>query len=111
QRAVLCRVGAAADKIVEGNGGRLDQVPGDERGAFARALLRALHAALPFEHRPAVKAGFGEEREDPAEIDLAVAQRAKAAGALVPGLIAAIDADAAARPELGVLHVEAADPR
>ena len=44
------------------------------------------------------------------EVDLAVAQRAEPAGSLVPRLVAAVDADAAAGPELGVLDVEAADP-
>ena len=85
-------------------------MPGDERRALALPLLGALHAALPFQHGPAVEARLGQQREHAAEIDLAVAQRTEAAGPLRPRLIAAVDADAAARPELGVLDVEAADP-
>jgi hypothetical protein len=43
------------------------------------------------------------------EIDLAVARRAEAAGAVDPGLIAAVDTGASVRPELGVLHVKGLD--
>ena len=101
---------SAAGEIVEGDVGRLDDVPGDERRAFGRPLLGALDAALPFQDGPAVVARLGQQREDALEIDLAVAQRAEPAGPLRPRLIAAVDADPAARPELGVLHVKAADP-
>jgi len=82
----------------------------DEGSALARALFRTLHATLPFKHRPAVEAGLSQQREYTFEVDLAVAQRAETAGPLIPGLIPAIDADAPARPELGVLDVKAADP-
>ena len=108
--AVCFGIAACSGKIVERDSGRLDEVLADEGRALARALLRALHAALPFEHRPAVEAGLGQQREDAFEVDLAVAQRAEAAGPLVPWLVPAIDADAPARPELGVLDVKAADP-
>ena len=52
----------------------------------------------------------GELAEDAAEIDLAVAQRAEAAGPVDPVLEAAIDALPAGRVELGVLDVERLDP-
>ena len=57
----------------------------DEFGAFARAVLGMLEAAFPFDHRPAGEVVGGQLGEDRAEVDLAVAERAEAAGALHPG--------------------------
>ena len=82
---------------------------GDEGRAFRGALLGMLEAAFPFEHRPGVVVVGGELGEDRAEIDLAVAQRAEAAGAVDPRLVAGIDALAAVRVELGILHVKRLD--
>ena len=48
--------------------------------------------------------------ENPAEIDLAIAQRAEPARPLGPGRIGTIDPGAAIGPELGVLDVERLDP-
>src|SRR6185312_8636507 len=89
--------------------GDLDDVLADEGCAFLRALLGVLDAALPFQHGPARVAVLGELAEDRAEVDLAVAQRTEAAGAIDPALVAAIDTGAAVGTELGVLHVEGAD--
>ena len=69
-----------------------------------------LEAALPLQHGPAAVVVLRELGEDAAEVDLAVAQRAEAAGAFDPVLEAAIDALAAGRIELGVLDVERLDP-
>src|SRR5256885_5563627 len=44
----------------------------------------------PFEYRPAGVAVLGELREDAAEIDLAIAERAEPAGPLEPRLEAAV---------------------
>ena len=82
----------------------------DEVRPFARAVLGVLQAAFPFHHRPAVKVVLRQLREDAAEIDLAVAERAEAPGAVDPGLEAAIDALPAGRVQLRVLDVEHADP-
>src|SRR5215469_10392211 len=82
----------------------------DEGRALSGTLLGALHATLPLEHCPAIEPRVGQEREDAFEVDLAVAERAEAPGALVPWLVAAVDADAAVRSELGVLDVKATDP-
>ena len=82
----------------------------DEFGAFARAVFGMLQRAFPFDHGPAVEIVGGHLREDRAEIDLAVAERAEAAGAVDPALIAAIDALPAGRVELGILDVEHLDP-
>ena len=79
---------------------------GDEGGALGGALLGALDAALPFQYGPARKIVLGELREDSFEVDLAIAQRAESSGAIDPGLKAAVDALAACRKELGILHVK-----
>ena len=82
----------------------------DEGGALPGPVLGRLEGALPLQHRPALVPVLGELGEDGAEVDLAVAERAEAAGAVLPGLVAGIDALAAGGPELGVLHVEHPDP-
>ena len=66
-------------------------------------------AALPFVDGPAGEIVGGEAREDTLEIDLAVAERAVARGALQPALVAAVDALFRRRIELGVLHMEHLD--
>ena len=68
-----------------------------------------LQAAFPFQHRPGRIVVLRELRENAGEIDLSVAERAEAAGALDPGRIAGIDALPAGRIELGVLHVKGLD--
>ncbi len=108
-RAVGRLVGAAGE-IVEGLFRDADDVCLDEVGAFARTVLRMLQRAFPLEHGPAVEVVGRHLGEDRAEIDLAVAERTEAAGALDPALIAAIDALASGRVELGILDVEHLDP-
>src|SRR5215831_20626076 len=108
--AVCLRTAACFGEIVERHSGRFDEMLANEGRALARALLGALHATLPFEYCPAVEPDLGQEREDTFEVDLAIAERAEAPGALIPWLVAAIDADASARSELGVLDVKATDP-
>ena len=76
----------AGGEIVEGVLGDADDMGGDEGRAFRRALLGMLQRALPFQHRPAVVVVFGELGEDGGEVDLSVAERAEAAGALHPAL-------------------------
>ncbi|ENN87473.1 hypothetical protein RHSP_28535 [Rhizobium freirei PRF 81] len=68
-----------------------------------------LQGAFPFDHGPAVEIIGGHLREDSTEIDLAVAERTEAAGALDPALIAAIDTLASGRIELRILDVEHLD--
>src|SRR4051812_10178990 len=97
--AVGRRITVTPHKIVEGRLGRLDEVPGDEGSAFPRPLLGALDAALPFQDRPAVEVRLGQQGEHPLEIDLPVAEGAKSAGPLDPGLVAAVDTHPAAGPE------------
>ena len=46
---------APAGEVVEGLVGDADDVARDEGRAFARAVLRVLEAAFPFQHRPAVE--------------------------------------------------------
>jgi hypothetical protein len=68
-----------------------------------------LEGAFPFEHGPGLVVVLGELGEDRAEIHLPIAQRAEAAGAVHPGFVPAVDADATVRVELGVLDVEGLD--
>ncbi len=106
---VRLHVHRAAGEIVEGVRRHLDDVRGDEGRAFGRAGHGVLQRAFPFEHRPAVVVVFRKLGEDRREIDLPVAERAEAAGALQPALEAGIDALLAGRVELRVLHVEGED--
>jgi len=102
-------VRGAPGEVVEGVLGDADDVALDERRALGRALLGMLEGAFPLEHRPAVVVVLGELGEDRAEIDVPVAQRAKAPRALDPALEARVDALAPVRVELGVLDVEGVD--
>src|SRR5438445_5928583 len=96
-------------EIVERRAGGLNDVPGDERSAFGRALFGALDAAFPFKHGPAVKIVLRELRENAGEVDLAVARRAKAPGAIDPGLVAAVYALASCGMKLRVFDVKHLD--
>src|SRR6185369_11563906 len=98
-----------AGEVVERFPSDLDDVLAVELSALARALFRTFHAALPFQHRPAVEIILREFGEDRLEVHLAVAERAEAAGALRPRLVAAVDALFGRRIELRVLHMEHAD--
>src|SRR6266545_4876114 len=102
-------VAGDAGEVVEGSLGDADDVVADKGGAFARAVLRVLQTAFPLQHRPAVESDGSQPREDRLEVNLSVAERAKAAGAIDPGLEARIDALPPGRIELRVLDVEGAD--
>src|SRR5579863_1051371 len=103
-------IGAGGGEIVEHPIGHLDDVARDELRALARRDLRMLEAAFPLVHRPAGEIISGELGKDRLEIDLPVAERAVAAGALEPALVAAIHPLLRGRIELGVLDVEHLDP-
>src|SRR5271166_3535413 len=105
----LLFVGRAAGEIVERFFGDADDVMLDEVGALARAVLRVLEAAFPFEHRPGRIAVLRHLGEDAREVDLPVAERAEAARPVDPRRIPRIDALPAVRVELGVLDVEGLD--
>src|SRR5438477_10806244 len=110
QRAPDVRlVACAAGEVVKGLVGDADNVVADKGGAFARAVLGVLQTAFPLQHRPTVEADGSQPREDCLEVDLPVAERAKAAGAIDPGLEARIDALPAGRIELRILDMEGAD--
>ena len=108
-RRICGIVAGAAGEVVEGSLGDADDVVADKGGTFASAVLRVLQTAFPLQHRPAVESDGRQPREDRLEVDLPVAERAKAAGAIDPGLEARIDALPAGRIELRVLDVEGAD--
>ena len=82
----------------------------DELRAFAGAILGMLDAAFPFEHGPALIVIAGELGKNALEVDLSIADRTEAPGALEPRRVAGIDALPSRRIELGVLHVEHLDP-
>src|SRR5581483_1869584 len=86
-------------------------MPRNERCAFFGALVAALQAAFPLEHRPSVKVVLSKLRKNSSEVDLAIAQRAKASHARNPGLITAVNSLAAARAKLRIFHVKHLDSR
>ena len=101
-------VGATAGEVVEGAVGDANDVVADEGRAFRSTCLRMLDTALPLKHGPSRIVVLCHLGEDLFEVDLAVAQRAEAAGAIDPTLIAAVDTGASAWMEFGVLDVERA---
>src|SRR5215467_13232419 len=102
-------VHAAAGKVVERALGHADDVIGDERRTFTRAVFRVLDAALPFKHGPTGVVVGRHLRKDRGEIDLPVTERAEPARTLEPRLETAVHALLAGRIELGILHVEDLD--
>ena len=107
--AIGSLVGAGGGEIVESCGCRLNDVARDEWGAFGGALFGAFDAAFPFEDGPTGEIVLRQLGKDGGEIDLAVAERTEAAGAIDPRLIAAVDALAAGGAELSVLDVKHLD--
>src|SRR5687768_13901548 len=102
-------IGARSGEVVESTICLADHVPSNERGAFGRALLGMLQAALPFKYCPALIVVLGEPGENRAEVDLSIARGTKAPRPVHPGRIGAVDSGAAAGTELGVLYVERLD--
>src|ERR1700678_250672 len=84
-RAVSARLGEVVEYAVR----HFDDVIGDELGTLARRDLGMLQAAFPLVDRPSREIIGCELGEDRFEIDLAVAERAVAAGALEPTFVAA----------------------
>src|SRR5712672_2915356 len=82
----------------------------DEWSTLGRTLLGALDAAFPLEDRPAVEIILRELGENRVEINLAVAGRTKTAGAVDPGLIAAVHTLTSSGIKLRVLDVKHLDP-
>src|SRR5690606_14675409 len=104
-------VGAGGGKVIKAPVGGADHVPADERRTLARAILRMLQAAFPFEHGPALIAVLRELAEHLREIDLPIAGRAEASRSFHPVQVAAIHAGAATGAELRILHMEGANAR
>src|SRR6266478_122562 len=102
-------VGAGLRKIIETRACSLDDVVGDERRALGRSLLGALDTAFPFEDGPAVEAVLRQFGKDSGEVDLPIAGRAKAASAVDPRLISAVNALAPAGTKFRVFHVKHLD--
>src|ERR1700674_3098512 len=84
-------------------------MPLDERSPFRGSLLAALDATLPLQHCPPIKAILRQLGKYRAEIHLAISRRAKPPGSIYPGLIAAVNALAACRTKLRILHVKHLD--
>src|SRR5205085_6654948 len=85
---------------------RLNDVAGDEWCSLCRTLFRALDAAFPLQHGPALESVLRQLGENPCEVYLPIPRRTKSSGALQPRLKTAVHALFAAGPELRVLHVE-----
>jgi len=81
----------------------VDDVTANELSAFSRAVLGMLQRALPFQHCPAGVVVLRQLREDRAEIDLTVTERAKTTGPAEPITVAAIDPLASVRAEFASL--------
>src|SRR5271166_54713 len=106
----LAQSDRAAGEVVERFVGDPDDVMLDELGALARAVLRVLEAAFPFEHRPGRIAVLRHLRKDAREVGLPVAERPEPPGPFDPRRIARIDALPPRRIELGVLHMKCRNP-
>src|SRR5271165_94865 len=102
-------IGPGGREIVKDAISHFDDMIGDELSALARGDFGMLQTAFPFVHRPSREIVGGELGKDRFEINLAVAKRPVAPGALKPALIAAIDALLRGWVELGVLDVEHLD--
>src|SRR5262249_45358487 len=61
--AIGGRVALAPGKVVKGHLGRLDNVAGDEPGAFCRPLRRTFDATLPLHDCPAGEPHFRQQCE------------------------------------------------
>ncbi len=85
-------VSSSAREVIEGALGDPDDVVADEGCTLACSIFRMLQSAFPLHDRPARKVILRQLAEDAAEVDLPVAQRAKAPGTVDPVLISAIDA-------------------
>src|SRR3954451_5076990 len=109
--ADLPLVHAGTGEIVKGLFGHADQVALDELRALACTILGVLEAALPFQHGPGAVAVLRQFREHRSEIDLPIAERAKTASPVKPGLVTRIHSLPSVRIELRVLHVKGFDAR
>src|SRR5580704_5340995 len=98
-----------ARKVVKRFVRDVDDMVFDEGGAFPGSVFRTLEAAFPFENSPAFIIIGGQFAENRFEVDLAVTQGAKAARAVEPGLVAAVDSLATGGIEFGILYMEHAD--
>lgn len=78
----------------------------DKFTAFTRPGIAILQAALPLQHRPAVVVVLGQLAENALKVDLPVAGRTEATGAVDPRLVTTVDAATPAGAELRILHVE-----
>src|SRR6267378_653818 len=81
-------------------------MPLDKRSPLGSSLLAALDATLPLQHGPPIKAILRQLGKYGAEIHLAISRRTKTSCPVHPGLIAAIDALAACRTKLRILHMK-----
>src|SRR5262245_24792926 len=86
-----------------------DNVVANEAGAIAGAVLGMFKATFPFQRGPAAVVILGEFGEDQAEVDIAVAWRAKPAGALQPVDVSRVDPRLGASIPFGILDVKGHD--
>src|SRR5579862_8567649 len=109
QRAIDRGIGMRRREVIEDAVGHLDNMVGNELRAVLGGDFRMLQAALPFVHRPALEIVRRQSGKDAAEVDLPVAERSVAAGALQPALVAAIYPLLCGRVEFRVLHMKHLD--
>src|SRR5213595_1171469 len=81
-------------------------MPLNKGRTFRRALLAALDATFPFQHRPPGKIILRQLGKYGAEINLPVTRRTKPSSSIGPGLVASVNALAACRTKFRILHVK-----
>src|SRR6202171_1976684 len=85
-------------------------MPLNKRRPFRRSLLAALDATLPLQHGPSRKVILRQLGKYRIEINLPIPQRTKPTGSIYPRLIAPVNALAACRTKLRILHMKHLDP-
>src|SRR5882762_6866943 len=96
-------------EIIKSSPRRLNDMPLNKRRPFRRSLFAAFDAALPLQHRPSRKLILRQLGKYRIEIHLPISRRTKPAGPIYPGLIAPVNALAARRTKLRILHMKHLD--
>src|SRR5215468_4516751 len=102
-------LGGRSGEIIECLVGDANDVVRDELRTFARAVFGILQAAFPFQDGPGAVADRCQLGKNGRKVDLAVAKRPEATGAINPRLESRVDALLARWVELCILHMKRLD--
>src|SRR6266481_2780302 len=97
-------------EIIKRPARRLNNMPLNKRRPFRCALLAALDAALPLQHRPPRKIILRQLGKDGLEIHLPVSRRTKPPSPINPRLIPTVNALPSRWPKLRILNMKHLDP-